>query len=329
VRNADHALTEAKRKGRNSWRRYNSDLGSAINEVIEIERHLRNSITNNELQLYYQPQLDTRRQIVGVEALMRWNSRALGAVSPVRFIPVAEQTGIILDLGTWALTQACLQWISWRALGLQPVQLAVNASTVELCSGDFASKVQRVIDETGMDAAYLELEVTESSMMENMKEAITEMAKVRALGVKISIDDFGTGYSSLSYLQMLPVDSVKIDRSFIRDLNETSQNAISVVRAIITLAHNLNLKVIAEGVETEAQMRTLTDLQCDVVQGYLLHKPLDAHAVGEILEQDAVGKYDGGTATQHPSRNGWPTSSASRPIHFAPAEAKLGDGRRL
>jgi diguanylate cyclase (GGDEF)-like protein len=290
VRNADAALSEIKRKGRNSWRRYNSELGSAANEIIEIGRHLQKAIENNELQLHYQPQLDPRRHIVGVEALMRWNSKALGSVSPVRFIPVAEQTGIILDLGTWALTQACLQWLRWQAGGFPPMQLAVNASTVELCSGDFASKVQEVIDQTGMDAAYLELEVTESSMMTSMKEAIIEMEKVRALGVKISIDDFGTGYSSLSYLQKLPVDSVKIDRSFVRDLNEYSQNAISVVRAIITLAHGLNLTVVAEGVETEAQMQTLIDLNCDVFQGFLLHKPLDVDSLGTILKQNALNQ---------------------------------------
>jgi EAL domain-containing protein (putative c-di-GMP-specific phosphodiesterase class I) len=174
-----------------------------------------------------------------------------------------------------------------------------------------------------MDCAYLELEVTESSMMDNMKEAITEIEKVRALGVKTSIDDFGTGYSSLSYLQKLPVDSVKIDRSFIRDLNEASQNAISVVRAIITLAHNLNLKVIAEGVENEAQMEILIDLNCDVVQGYLLHKPLHADDVRKVLQQNAPCKNDASTAILHPSHNPWPTSL------IAPADAKLNNGRLL
>jgi diguanylate cyclase (GGDEF)-like protein len=290
VHNADAALSGIKRKVRNCWRRYNSDLGSAANEIIEIGRHLQKAIGNNELQLHYQPQLNTSRHIVGVEALMRWNSKTLGSVSPVRFIPVAEQTGIILDLGAWALTQACQQWLRWQASGLPPIQLAVNASTLELCSGDYASRVLKVIDQTGMNAAYLELEVTESSMMTSMKEAILEMEKVRALGVKISIDDFGTGYSSLSYLQMLPVDSVKIDRSFVLDLNEHSQNAISVVRAIITLAHNLNLTVIAEGVETEAQMRTLMSLNCDVFQGFLLHKPLDVDSLGKILKQNALNQ---------------------------------------
>jgi diguanylate cyclase (GGDEF)-like protein len=290
VRNADAAISEIKQKGRSTWRRYNSDLGSAANETLEIERHLQNAIANNELQLHYQPQLDAHGHIVGVEALMRWNSPALGSVSPVRFIPLAEQTGIILDLGAWALTTACLQWLRWQAAGLPPMQLAVNTSAVELCSGDYASRVQKVIDQTGMDPAYLELEVTESSMMASMKEAIVEMEKVRALGVRMSIDDFGTGYSSLSYLQMLPVNTVKIDRSFVRDLNESSQNAISVVRAIITLAHSLNLTVIAEGVETEAQMQTLSDLNCDVYQGYLFHRPLDVDTVGTILEKSALSQ---------------------------------------
>jgi len=288
VRNADAALSEIKQRGRSSWRRYNSDLGSAINDTIEIERRLQTAIGDNELQLNYQPQLDARRRIVGVESLMRWNSKNLGPVSPDRFIPVAEQSGIILELGAWALTRACLQWKRWQASGLGPIQLGVNVSTVELCSGDYASKVRKVIDQTGMDPAYLELEVTESSMMASMKEAIVEIEKVRALGVRISIDDFGTGYSSLSYLRVLPVNSVKIDQSFIRDLNESSQNAISVVRAIISLAHSLNLTVIAEGVETEAQMRTLINLNCDLFQGYLLHKPLDVDTVGKVLEQNAL-----------------------------------------
>jgi EAL domain-containing protein (putative c-di-GMP-specific phosphodiesterase class I) len=186
------------------------------------------------------------------------------------------------------LTSACLQWLRWQAAGLPPMRLSVNTSTVELCSGDYASRVQKVIDQTGMDPAYLELEVTESSMMASMKEAIVEMEKVRALGLRISIDDFGTGYSSLSYLHILPVNTVKIDRSFVRDLNESSQNAISVVRAIITLAHSLNLTVIAEGVETEAQMQTLSDLNCDIFQGYLFHRPLDVDTAGTILTQNAL-----------------------------------------
>jgi EAL domain-containing protein (putative c-di-GMP-specific phosphodiesterase class I) len=157
---------------------------------------------------------------------------------------------------------------------------------------DVASQVKTVIDQTGMDPASLELEITESSMMDNMDEAIRDIEKLRALGVKISIDDFGTGYSSLSYLKMLPVDSVKIDRSFIRDLNESSQGAISLVRAIITLAHDLNLKVVAEGVEKEEQVRILTHLNCDLIQGFLFYKPLNAAIVGEILEENELHRND-------------------------------------
>jgi EAL domain-containing protein (putative c-di-GMP-specific phosphodiesterase class I) len=174
--------------------------------------------------------------------------------------------------------------------GFSPLQLAVNVSTVELCCYDFASQIKAVIDQTGMDPASLELEITESSMMDNMDEAIREFEKLRALGVKISIDDFGTGYSSLSYLKMLPVDSIKIDRSFIRDLNESSHAAISLVQAMITLAHGLNLKVVAEGVEEEEQMRVLTHLNCDLIQGFLFHKPSNADLVGKILEQNALDR---------------------------------------
>jgi diguanylate cyclase (GGDEF)-like protein len=292
VRNADAALAAIKRTGRNNWRFYHSDLGAAIEDMIEIERHLQNSIRDGEVQLHYQPQVDLCGRIVGLEALMRWNSRALGFVSPVRFIPIAEESGFILDMGKWALIEACTQWTRWQTLGFSPLQLAVNVSTVELCCFDFASQVKTVIDQTGMDPASLELEITESSMMDNMDEAIRDIEKLRALGVKISIDDFGTGYSSLSYLKMLPVDSVKIDRSFIRDLNESSQGAISLVRAIITLAHDLNLKVVAEGVEKEEQVRILTHLNCDLIQGFLFYKPLNAAIVGEILEENELHRND-------------------------------------
>lgn len=285
VRNADAALAEIKRKGRSNWRHYHSELGSAIKDMIDIERHLQNSIRDGEIQLHYQPQLDISGRIIGVEALMRWNSKDLGSVSPEKFIPIAEQTGFILDLGKWALIEACTQWTRWRSLGFIPLQLAVNVSTVELCSNDFASQVKTVIDLTGMDAASLELEITESSMMDNRNEAIKEIEKLRALGVKISIDDFGTGYSSLSYLKMLPVDSVKIDRSFIQDMSESTSGAISLVRAIISLAHGLDLKVVAEGVETEEQMRILTFLNCDYLQGFLFYKPLSVDLLGEILVQ--------------------------------------------
>ena len=288
IRNADAALAEIKRTGRNNWRVYHSDLGSAIEEIIEIERHLQNAIRDGEVQLHYQPQVDMRGRIVGLEALMRWNSKALGSVSPVKFIPIAEQTGLILDLGRWALIEACTQWIRWRAMGFSPLTLAVNISAVELCNQGFASQVKAVIDQTGMDAASLELEITESSMMDNMNDAIREFEKLRALGVKISIDDFGTGYSSLSYLRMLPVDSVKIDRSFIQDLDESSQGATSLVRAVITLAHGLNLKVVAEGVETDEQMNILTHLNCDLIQGFLFYKPLNVDLAGEILGQNAL-----------------------------------------
>jgi len=292
VRNADAALAEIKRKGRNSWRLYHPDLGSAIQDTIEIGRHLQDSLREREVQLHYQPQLDACRRIVGVEALMRWNSKALGSVSPGRFIPIAEQTGFILNLGRWALMEACTQWVRWRGLGFRPLQLAVNISAVELCQHDFASQIRSDIDQTGMDPASLELEITESSMMDNMNEAIREIEKLRALGVRISIDDFGTGYSSLSYLKMLPVDSVKIDRSFIRDLSESSRGEISLVRAMITLAHDLNLKVVAEGVETEEQWRVLVDLNCDLIQGFLLHKPLTVDCLVKILGQNASDRND-------------------------------------
>jgi EAL domain-containing protein (putative c-di-GMP-specific phosphodiesterase class I) len=287
IRNADTALYEAKHKGRNTWRRYDPHSGSVVSERPEIERCLRHAIRKGELRLHYQLQFDAYRRIAGVEALLRWNSSELGNVPPARFIPVAEQSGLITPIGEWVLTQACSQWKRWQDAGFRAVRMGVNVSTLQLCKGEFASAVARILDQTGMEPAYLELEVTESSMMNDMDEAITEIGKLRALGVKVSIDDFGTGYSSLSYLQRLPVDAVKIDRSFIRELSECPSNAASVVQAMVTLAHNLKLTVVAEGVETEEQMRMLENLKCDVAQGYLLHKPLDPAAMEEILREDA------------------------------------------
>ncbi|MCC6394725.1 MAG: EAL domain-containing protein [Bryobacterales bacterium] len=287
IRNADTALYEAKHKGRNTWRRYDPLLGSAVNERVEIERCLRQAIGNGELRLHYQLQFDPYRRIAGVEALLRWNSSELGNVPPSRFIPVAEQSGLIIPIGEWVLIQACSQWKRWQDAGFRAVRIGVNVSTLQLCKREFASTVARILDQTAMEPAHLELEVTESSMMNDMQEAITEIGNLRALGVKVSIDDFGTGYSSLSYLQRLPVDAVKIDRSFIRELSEGPSNAASVVQAMITLAHNLKLRVVAEGVETEEQLRILENLKCDAAQGYLLHKPLDPVAVEEIFREDA------------------------------------------
>ncbi|MCC6366138.1 MAG: EAL domain-containing protein [Bryobacterales bacterium] len=287
IRNADTALYEAKNKGRNTWLRYDPVPGSAVNERAEIERCLRHAICKDELRLHYQLQFDAYRRVAGVEALLRWNSSELGNVPPARFIPVAEQSGLIIPIGAWVLTQACSQWKRWQGAGFRAVRMGVNVSTLQLCKGEFASTVARILDETGMEPAHLELEVAESSMMNDMEEAITGIGKLRALGVKVSIDDFGTGYSSLSYLQRLPVDAVKIDRSFIRDLGEGPSNAASVVQAMITLARNLKLKVVAEGVETEEQLRMLENLKCDVAQGYLLHRPHAPAAVEDILREDA------------------------------------------
>lgn len=283
VRNADTALYGAKSDGRNTWKRFDSAMGVMALERMEIELHLREALRRNELHLQYQPQLDCDRKLIGVEALMRWHSPVLGSVPPGKFIPVAEESGLIVDLGNWALREACAQNARWRQNGFQSVRMAVNVSTMQMGRMDFAKTVQTIIAETGIEAGLLELEITESAMMHSVTEAIQEMKKIRRLGVRISIDDFGTGYSSLSYLQTLPVDSVKIDRSFIQELDGSSANASSVVQAIIALAHTLQLEVVAEGVETEAQLGAIRRLNCDVAQGYLLHRPLQVEAVQKLF----------------------------------------------
>jgi diguanylate cyclase (GGDEF)-like protein len=285
VRNADTAMYRCKNQGRNMFQRYNATMGIMAMERLTIEQHLRGAVHRGELEVHYQLQYDLNRNVSGMEALVRWNNPVLGIVSPGTFIPIAEDTGMITEIGAFVLREACRQNVEWRQSGLIPARIAVNVSTVQLVRHGFADYVAAVLAETGLDPELLELEITESAMITSMSDVIHEMKGVRELGVKISIDDFGTGYSSLSYLQNLPVDAIKIDRSFVRELDTGSASGGSVVRAIIALAHSLKLMVVAEGVETRAQFDALSALRCDIAQGYLLHRPLPAPAVAQLLAQ--------------------------------------------
>lgn len=278
LKSADAAMYAAKTIGPNSFQFYASHMSARVHERLAIEADLRHAIRHNQFELYYQPQVQTATgAIVGIEALIRWRHPKLGMVSPARFIPVAEEIGLIIPIGEWVLRAACKQSKLWQAERLSALPVAVNISAVQLRQPDFVDMVARILQETGLDADCLELEITESMVMSRTESMIGRLRDLKALGVALSIDDFGTGYSNLSYLKSFPLDRLKIDQSFIRDLPSDPQ-AVSIVSAIIAMAQSLDLQVIAEGVETAEQAKCLDGIGCEQSQGYLYSFPLDATA---------------------------------------------------
>jgi EAL domain-containing protein (putative c-di-GMP-specific phosphodiesterase class I) len=251
-------------------------MSVAVRKRLDMESDLRKALERGELQLYYQPQLNLASgQVNGVEALIRWQHPQRGLVSPADFIPLAEDTGLIGPIGEWVLREACRQNRLWQSHGLPPLRMAVNVSGQQLGAPEFVDMVARALEETGHVAQRLELEITETTLMRNLDQSAQVLSRLRALGVRLSIDDFGTGYSSLGYLKHLPVQTVKIDRSFVAELPENSHDA-AITNGIIDMGHNLGLEVIGEGVETAAQLRYLRERGCDMIQGYLLHAPTTA-----------------------------------------------------
>jgi EAL domain-containing protein (putative c-di-GMP-specific phosphodiesterase class I) len=252
---------------------------------LTLENSLRRALERSEFEVYYQPVLDINtKKIVGMEALLRWHHPELGVVQPAEFIPLAEDTGMILPIGEWVLRTACTQSKLWQEAGFAPLSVAVNLSARQFEQQNLVEVVARILQETGLNPRDLELELMESSIMQNAEVAVRTLGELKAMGVKIAIDDFGTGYSSLGYLKRLPIDTLKIDRSFVRDVTTDPDDA-ALVMAIITLAHNLRLKVIAEGVETEDQRRFLHLLRCDEWQGYLFSKPVPVEAFEGLFLQ--------------------------------------------
>ena len=284
LKNADAAMYLAKQKGRSQYAYFSQDLEQQAIMRIELGSKLKHAIKNNELQTYYQPQYAKEdNRIIGFEALMRWRVEE-SFISPVLFISIAEESGLINELGGWILQEACQQLKQWQAQGIidKTTTMSVNISNRQLLNDGFIEHLEHVLEDTQLSPKNLELELTESAVMSDPDRCIDIFNHIHSLGIKVSVDDFGTGYSSLSYLSALPLDALKIDRSFVSNIIDDTRNQ-SIVKAIISLSHNLGLKVVAEGVETEAQKQFLIINNCDVMQGYLMSRPVPANEIEALL----------------------------------------------
>jgi EAL domain-containing protein (putative c-di-GMP-specific phosphodiesterase class I) len=285
VKKADTAMYHAKAQGKNNFKFFTEDINKSTVERFILETQFRQALDKLEFHMNYQPKVDIRSGIItGTEALLRWYHPEQGNVKPGLFIPLAEETGFVVQLGEWALRESCRQNKEWQDKGLRPLRVSVNLSPRQFKKRDLLEMVKGVLDETGLDPQYLMLEITESTIMENIEETIGTMNSFRDLGVGISIDDFGTGYSSLNYLNRFSVDELKVDQTFISQLSDADN--CKVVNAVIALAHELNHKVVAEGVETDEQLEFLRSNNCDEVQGYFFSKPLSAKDFHALLSED-------------------------------------------
>ena len=290
IKAADIAMYKVKSEGKNNYRFYSSDLSENAVERFTMETQLRRALERQQFELYYQPQVSLKTgRIVGAEALVRWQHPELGVVSPAKFIPVAEETGLVVQIGEWVLRESARQMVEWTGQGLDLKSISVNVSGVQVQRSNFADTVYGILVETGCDPALLELEITESVVMNNTEYVISVFARIKEPGVRLAIDDFGTGYSSLSYLKRLPLDKLKIDQSFVRDLTSDPDDK-AIASAVIALARSLGLKVIAEGVETQEQIDTLVSMGCDDVQGYFYGRPMPADQFSAVLLKDQQGK---------------------------------------
>jgi diguanylate cyclase (GGDEF)-like protein/PAS domain S-box-containing protein len=276
LKSADTAMYGAKNNGRNSYLFYSAALHEDAAHRMQLESQLRQALERGEFLLHYQPKLDLAGGgISGFEALLRWNHPQRGLVPPLEFISILEDTGLIIPVGEWVIAEVCGQLRSWEAAGLPPPPVAINLSARQFQQADLAAGIERIVSAAGVDPALLEFELTESMLMTNPEAAVAALMRIKALGMRLSVDDFGTGYSSLAYLKRFPLDALKIDRTFVRDLPDDADDA-AITKAVIRLAHSLNLTVVAEGVETIAQLRELEQYGCDEIQGYYLSRPLPA-----------------------------------------------------
>lgn len=285
LKHADLAMYQAKEMGSGSFRFYDPYMNIKILERLLTENALRKALDNNEFVLHYQPRVRMEdKKIVGVEALVRWNHPERGLIPPIDFIPLAEEIGLIHALGDWVLETACQQNKRWQEAGLPPIKVAVNLSAQQLSGASIKNKVQDVLAKTGLDSQFLELEITETSLMQNVDSTLTILQDIRDIGVSVSIDDFGIGYSSLTHLKRLPVDTLKIDKSFIHDILDDRDDA-AIVSATIALAHHMRLKVIAEGVTSMDEIRLLAELECDELQGYFFSEALPPQQLEDLLRR--------------------------------------------
>jgi diguanylate cyclase (GGDEF)-like protein len=285
IKNADIAMNQAKKQGKNTYQYYSESMNTSTLERFSIENKLRKALERNEFMLFYQPQIDiSTGRVIGVEALIRWLQPDLVLVKPGQFIPVTEETGLIVPIGEWILRSACVQNKAWQSEGIEPFNMTVNISGIQFQQDTFIEMVAQSLYDSGLDPSYLKLELTESCLTKHSENSIKKMNLLKGMGIQISIDDFGTGYSSLNYLKRFPVEILKIDRSFICDI-ATNPDDQAIVRAIIALAHNLNITVIAEGVETKKQLGLLRGYGCDGAQGYLICPPINPASLTQFIKE--------------------------------------------
>ena len=283
MKNADIAMYFAKEEGKNNYQFYSKDIQSQSNKRFSMETNLRRALERNELSLEYQAKVDFKTgMITGVEALLRWQNPSLGSVTPTQFIPVAEETGLIVPIGRWVMKTACAQNVAWQRQGLPPVCMAVNLSLRQLMDDNLLEDIKAALDDSGMAPNLWELEITESMVMHNPARLIEVLTDIKKMGVRLAIDDFGTGYSSLAQLKHFPIDTLKVDRSFIRNLAQDSENQ-AITEAIITMGKTLSLTVVAEGVETQEQKDFLRDHICDEMQGFYFSKPVTPDKFADLL----------------------------------------------
>ncbi len=285
LKHADTAMNHAKRAGRNIYQFYTDSMNQRAIERLSLENKLRRAIEREEFRLYYQPRVEIETmRITGVEALLRWNNEELGMVSPVEFIPLAEDTGLIVPIGAWVLETAAAQVKDWQTQGIGAISVAVNLSSQQFHRGGLFNTIARIVQQAAIDPQLLELEITESIILRDTDEILATLSKFKALGMRLSMDDFGTGYSSLSYLQRFPLDILKIDRSFVKDIPNNPDD-VAITSAIIAMAHSLGLKVVAEGVETAEQLAFLRQRGCEEMQGFYFSRPLPAAEAGQLILQ--------------------------------------------
>ncbi|MTK11741.1 MAG: bifunctional diguanylate cyclase/phosphodiesterase [Clostridiaceae bacterium] len=285
LKNADIAMYQAKELGENRYEFYSPNLSEKAREQISMENLIMKAIDNDEFILYYQPQFNIiTRECTGIEALIRWNSPQLGMTAPGKFIPFAEQNSLIMEIDKWVLKTVCKQCRVWEDLNIRTKRVAINISSKQFENTKFLSFVKKILEETNAEASWLEFEITEGSLMQNPDQAIETLTQLRELGIKIALDDFGTGYSSLGYLSKFPIDKIKIDKTFVKDIPENKEDT-AIVKTIIDLCKNIGSLAMAEGVETEQQLQVLSNYGCDEVQGYLFGRPVPLEEIEKMFDR--------------------------------------------